>query len=277
MPTFTRKLDLQKILKQNNFFLFGPRSTGKSFLIKHTLSSKNMIIIDLLDDDLFEELMRRPKALSEKITSQTKLIIIDEIQKIPKLLDEVHRLIETTKVKFLLTGSSARKLKRGGTNLLAGRAWEAQLFSLCYQEIDKFNLLNFLNFGGLPRVILSKNPLEELKAYTRTYLSEEIKAEALVRNYEHFVRFLETMALNNGQELNYSTLSSDAGVPARTLEGYIEVLKDTLLAYEVSAYQKTVKRKATTKSKIFLFDIGVANYLSGRLRIPLTTGHRFRW
>lgn len=223
------------------------------------------IVFDLLDDDIYEEFSRRPKALEEKIKSKKQIVILDEIQKIPKLLDEVHRLIESKGIRFLLTGSSARKLRREGANMLGGRAREAHLFSLTYGEIDDFDLLRFLNYGGLPRIYLSEDPIEDLRAYGRTYLSEEIKAEAAVRNYDRFVRFMEIMALANGQEINYQQLSSDSAVPARTLEGHIEVLKDTLIAFELLPYNKTRRRKATTKSKFYFFDCGVANYFSQRL------------
>lgn len=132
-------------------------------------------------------------------------------------------------------------------------------------EITNFELLKYLKYGGLPRVYQSDEPVDDLKAYCRTYLNEEIKMEAAVRNYDRFVRFMETMALSNGQEINYASLSSDSGAPARTIEGHIEVLKDTLIGFELLPFNKTVKRKATTKSKFYFFDCGVANYFAGRL------------
>ncbi len=214
--------------------------------------------------------MRRPVALQEKIRESKNIVVIDEIQKLPKLLDEVHRLIEEKQIKFLLTGSSARKLRREGANMLGGRARELQLFPLTWNEIDDFDLIKYLNFGGLPIIYQSTQPKEDLKAYVRNYLAEEIKAEALVRNYERFVRFLEVMSTANGQELNYANLASDSGVPARTIESHIEVLKDTLMAYELLPFSKTSIRKAVSKSKFYFFDVGVANYLSERL--PLSEG-----
>jgi len=261
-------LNLKSLLKKNNYFLFGPRATGKSSLIK--LQFPEALIFDLLDADVYEVLIRRPKLISEQV-KKNQLVVIDEIQKLPSLLDEVHRLIESKKIQFLLTGSSARKLKRDGANMLGGRARELQLFPLVYTEIKDFDLIKYLNYGGLPIVYQSDDPIEDLQAYVRIYLSEEIKKEAAVRNYERFVRFLETMALSNGQEINYAKLSSDSGVPARTIEGHIEVLKDTLLGYELLPYQKTIKRKATTKSKFYFFDTGVANFLAERL--PMKEGH----
>jgi predicted AAA+ superfamily ATPase len=260
---YTRALNLNERMQKKSHFLFGPRSTGKSSLIKSQL--KDSLVLDLLDEDIFEELLRRPKALAEKIKHHDQIVVIDEVQKLPKILDEVHRLIEDRKLKFLLTGSSARKIRRGHANLLGGRARELSLFPLTSHEISDFKLDRYLSFGGLPAIYLSDEPIEDLKSYCRTYLSEEIKAEALVRNYDRFVRFLETMALSNGLEINYQAISSDAGVPIRTLEGYIEVLKDTLIGFELFPFQKTLKRKAKTHSKFYFFDTGVANFLSGKM------------
>ncbi len=266
---YKRRLDVSKLIGKSSFFLFGPRATGKSSLIKAQM--KGSQVFDLLDDDVYEALLRRPKALEERIKKWDSPIVIDEIQRLPGLLNEVHRLIESRKARFLLTGSSARKLRRGSANMLAGRAREAQLFPLSYSEITDFNLIKYLNFGGLPIIYQSKEPLDDLQSYARTYLNEEIKAEAAVRNYERFVRFLEVMAIGNGQELNYQKLSSDSGVPARTIEGHIEVLKDTLIAFELLAYSKTLKRKAVSRSKFYFFDTGVANYLAQRL--PMNESH----
>lgn len=273
---YKRKLNLKKISEKSNLFLFGPRATGKTSLIKQTF--KEAVVVDLLDYDVYERLSRRPKQLSELIDFKSDLIVIDEIQKLPILLDEVHRLIEEKKNRFILTGSSVRKLKRDGANLLGGRAREAHLFPLSYSEINDFELLKYLNVGGLPLVYKSEDPYLDLRSYSRTYLAEEIKAEALVRNYDRFVRFLETMALSNTQELNYQNLASDSSVPARTIEGYIEVLKDTLLGFELMPYSKTVKRKATTKSKFYFFDCGVANFLAERFDLNEKSsdiGHSF--
>ena len=266
---FPRKLVLTTLLNDANYFLFGPRATGKSSLIQEEL--KDALVIDLLDDDVYEELLKRPTSLSARLKNPQQIVVIDEIQKLPKLLDEVHRLIQKKNIRFLLTSSSARKLKREGANMLGGRAREIHMHHLSFSEIPRFNLIRYLNYGGLPLVYLSKEPALDLKAYVRTYLAEEIKAEAAVRNYERFVRFLETMALSNGQEINYATLSSDSGVPARTIESYIEVLKDTLVGFELVPFTKTVKRKAVTRSKFYFFDTGVANFLSERL--PLAENH----
>lgn len=266
---YLRRLDLKKLVKNRSCFLFGPRSVGKSSLIRSELP--NATYIDLLNDDVFDELARRPTAISEKIGTSKKLVVIDEVQKLPKILDEVHRLIESTDLKFLLTGSSARKLRKDGANMLGGRAGEARLFPLSWAEIPDFNLLRYLNFGGIPRIYLSKEPQIDLKNYVRTYVSEEIRREAAVRNVERFVRFLEVMALGNAQELNFAALASDSGVPVRTIENHIEVLKDTLMGFELPAFRSKMSRKAVTRSKFFMFDIGVANHLSERL--PLAEGN----
>lgn len=266
---YKRLLDLPTLTKKANYFLFGPRATGKSSLIKASLPKVQ--VIDLLEDSIYDQLSRRPESLIELITNPKELIVIDEIQKLPKIMDEVHRLIEKSKLRFLLTGSSARKLRRQGGNMLGGRAREVHLFPLTYHELGPdFNLLKYLNYGGLPIIYNSDEPIEDLRSYCKTYLNEEIKIEAAVRNYDRFVRFLETMALSNGQEINYEGLSSDSGVPARTIEGHIEVLKDTLIAYELLPFIKTKKRKSINRSKFYFFDTGVANYLSQKL--PLSEG-----
>ncbi len=257
-----RLIDLKGLLKLNSFFLFGPRGTGKSFWIRHSLPGVK--IFDLLDADVYGRLLRRPRQLGEEIVKQDRIVIIDEIQKLPVLLDEVHRLIETGGIKFLLTGSSARKLRHSGVNLLAGRAWEAAFYPLCAREIPDFDLPRYFNRGGLPRAWLSASPAEELKNYARLYLSEEIKAEALARKVDNFVRFLDVMALQNGKEMHYANVSSDAGVPARTVENYLQILKDTLIGFDVLPFLASRRRKAITRSKFYFFDVGVANELARR-------------
>ncbi|OGR72097.1 MAG: hypothetical protein A2179_01965 [Elusimicrobia bacterium GWC2_63_65] len=191
-------------------------------------------------------------------------MVIDEIQKLPVLLDEVQRLIETRGIRFLLTGSSARKLRRSGAHLLAGRAWEAGFYPLCSPEIPEFSLERYFNCGGLPRAWLSPAPREELRNYAALYLNEEVKAEALTRKMDSFVRFLDVMALQNGKETHYANISSGAGVPARTVENYIQILEDTLLGFEVAPFLSARRRKAVTRSKFYFFDVGVANSLARR-------------
>jgi len=267
MLLYKRTLNLDKLLKKKSFFLFGARSTGKSTLIKTTFP--DVTLFDLLDADTYNRLLRRPAILSEV---SAPLIVIDEIQKLPSLLDEVHRCIEKNKQRFLLTGSSARKLKRQGTNLLAGRAWTAHLFPLTRPEIDDFDLLQYLNRGGLPQIYPSDDFKEELKAYCNTYLKEEIVNEAATRNVEGFATILDLIGIQNGEELNFEEIASDTGVAASTVRNYIQVLEDTLLGFQLPAFRKTIKRKAISRSKFYLFDVGVARHLSGNENIaPKTT------
>ena len=195
-------------------------------------------------------------------------MIIDEIQKIPILLDEVHDIIEKKKIHFVLTGSSARKLKRtklkrSGVNLLAGRAWQANLFPLTTQEITDFDLDKYLLYGGLPQVYSSAEPEEELDAYVNIYLKEEIKEEALVQNFINFSRFLKVASLANTQQLNYASVSQESGVPATSVKHYFEILEETFIGFNLASWNESKKRKAISAGKFYFFDIGVANFLSG--------------
>ena len=258
---YKRKLNLKGLLSKKSFFLFGPRSTGKTTLIQQSL--KNAKLYNLLDSNIYTRLLKNPKLLEEENT-KNKIIVIDEIQKQVSLLDEVHRLIQQKNYRFLLTGSSARKLKKGQSNLLAGRAWLANLFPLSWVEIPQFDLIKYLNQGGLPMVYNSKHYEEELNSYVSLYLREEIQNEALTRNVQAFAEFLDLIALSNGQEINYESFSRDLQVSAGTLKNYIEILNDTLLGFLLPGWTKTKKRKATSRSKYYLFDIGVTNTLCRR-------------
>ena len=259
-----RTLSLLKLLNKKSHFLFGPRGTGKTQLIAEQLGS-SCTVIDLLSDDVYSRLLRRPSLLQDFIPKRSELVAIDEIQKIPALLDEVHRLIELQGTRFLLTGSSARKLRHGGANLLGGRAWESRLFPLTSAELgDAFDLEIYLNRGGLPAIYFSDHPEDELKNYLRLYLREEIQAEMIVRRLDHFSRFLDSMGLVNAQELNLEGIASDSGVPARTVASYLEVLEDTLIGFQVAPFTKTKTRKAIKRSKFYFFDVGVAGALARR-------------
>lgn len=265
---YQRILNLDNLLKNKSFFLFGPRYTGKTSLIQKQL--KEAKIYDLLDVDVFSVLVKRPKVIEEAIlSSKVEIVVIDEIQKLPALLDEVQRIITKYNTKFLLTGSSARKLKRNAANLLGGRAWQAEMFSLVSKEIENFNLLTYLNTGGLPAIYNDKNAKEELRGYVNTYLQQEIYKEALTRNLTSFSSLLDVLALSNGQEINYESLASDCGVSPMTIKNYIEILSDTLIGFELPGYTKTKKRKATVRAKHYLFDIGVTNHLCQRGEIAL--------
>lgn len=258
-----RILQLPSLLKKKSFFLFGPRSTGKTHLIEKQLG--NAHVIDLLDGSTHLRLMENPSELSNIASSLSpeKLIVIDEIQKNPAILDQVHLLIEKKHRRFLLTGSSARKLRGGGANLLAGRAWEANLFPFVAAEIPEFNLERYLRFGGLPQVHLSNDPVEELSAYVQTYLKEEIQTEGLVRKIPQFARFLKVAALCSGQLVNFSAVGSDAAVSASTVREYFSILEDTLLGFLVEPWHESKKRKAIETAKFYIFDPGVAHTLSG--------------
>jgi predicted AAA+ superfamily ATPase len=258
---YNRLLNLNKILKKRSHFLLGPRGTGKSTLIAHQLPEAT--VYDLLDGSVFQRLLRDPTLIGQE-TQADELVVIDEVQKLPQLLDEVHRLIAKRKQTFLLTGSSARKLRKGSSNLLAGRAFTASLLPLTSQEIPNFDLLAYLNTTGLPEYYNHPDAKEYLKAYVGTYLQEEIKAEALTRNLSGFTRFLETVALCNGQEINYANIASDCGVAVRTVEAYFGILNDTLVGFPIRSFLSTTKRKAITRAKYFIFDIGVVNILTQR-------------
>jgi len=258
MPKIHRILDINSILEKKSLFLLGPRATGKSYLIRQQLP--NVPVIDLLNNRFFLQLSAAPWELEQFIEGQS-VVVIDEVQRIPDLLNEVHRLIETKQIRFLLTGSSARKLRHKGINLLAGRAWEARLFPFTSSEIPNFSLSRYLQYGGLPPVYLSDDPEEELYAYTETYLNMEIQAEALVRKIPAFTRFLRTAALTSGQLLNFSSVANDAGVPVSTVREYYQILEDTLIGFLLPAWSKSIKRKAIHAAKFYFFDVGIKNVL----------------
>ena len=264
MTSFKRLLNLPNLLNKKSFFLFGPRATGKSFLISQQLGN-TAVVFNLLNNDTFLQLNQHPHAL-EKLAEahgEFQYIVLDEVQKIPILLDEVHRLIEERHWRFLLTGSSARKLKRANVNLLAGRAWEARLFPLTSREIPDFNLARYLQVGGLPVVYAGEEPEEELTAYVSTYLAQEIQVEAAVRNLPAFARFLSFAAMTNGDILNFTKMSSDVGVSASTIREYYQILEDTFLGFMLPAYTKVSKRKAHSTGKFYFFDLGVSHTLAG--------------
>lgn len=257
-------MNLLDLLKKKSFFLFGPRSTGKTHLIQKQLSGKAHIV-DLLKGDLFLRLSNEPALLEGIINSEKekKIVVIDEIQKLPILLDEVHRLIEKKRFRFLLTGSSARKLRRGKVNLLGGRAWTTHLFPLTWNEMNDFQLDRYLRYGGLPHVVCSQFPEEELDAYVQTYLKEEILVEGLIRKIPPFSRFLKTAALSNGQQLNFTQIGSDAQVSPSTIREYYSILEDTLVGFLLESWTFSKKRKAVQTAKFYFFDPGVTHAIAG--------------
>ena len=269
-PIIARYLDARELLKQRSCFLFGPRQTGKSTLIRHQLA--DVRTYNLLDHTLFIRLSRNPALIREALAPQTAIIVIDEIQKMPALLNEVQLMIEEHGVRFFLTGSSARTLRRKGVNLLGGRARSRVLHPFVSAELgDHFRLERALEFGLLPSVYFSDAPAEDLAAYSGDYLKEEVAAEALVRNIGAFSRFLEVAALSHGRMINFAQIASDAQVPASTVREYYGILEDTFIAHEVPAYTETRKRKAVSTSKYYLFDVGLARHLQGRRGLPLGT------
>jgi uncharacterized protein len=263
-------------------FLWGARQTGKStYLRQHFPQS---VCFNLLKSESYLAFTKAPHLLREQILalSSSKLkhpIIIDEVQKVPALLDEIHWLIENTPAQFILCGSSARKLRRGGANLLGGRAWRYHFYPLVYPEIPCFDLLKALNTGLIPSHYLSNNPTKSLQAYVEDYLTEEIKAEGLVRSLPSFSRFLDSLAFTNGEMVNYKNIAQDCGIDAKTVQNYYQILVDTLLGYYLLPYNKKVKRDIISKTpKFYLFDVGVSNYLSKTTIAELkgmAAGHSF--
>ncbi len=264
---YTRVMDLTAPLRKRSLFLFGPRATGKTTLVRTQLPDAR--IYDLLDNETYSRLVRRPKLLEEE-TRPEETVVIDEIQKLPSLLDEVHRLIANRDQRFVLTGSSARKLKRGAANLLAGRARKLELFPLVRAEIPDFSLETWIRTGGLPFLYGEPDAPIDLISYVDLYLREEVHAEALIRNIQGFAHLLDALALMNGQEINYAAIASDTGIPVRTVTHWIEILEETLLAFRLPVFQKTRKRKPTSRPKLWFFDIGVVNALRRSFPDPPT-------
>lgn len=267
LPFVPRLLDLEDLLLRKSHFLFGPRQTGKTSLIRRTL--KNVRVYDLLDSSVFLTLSRSPGRIAEEIVPGDRIVVIDEIQRIPELLNEVHRLIEERGIRFLLTGSSARKLRRGGINLLGGRARTRHLHPLTCKELGQdFDLKRVIKSGLLPSVYFSDDPMEDLKAYAGTYLQQEIVAEGASRNIPAFSRFLRVAAYCNASIVNFTKVANDAQVARTTVYEYFEILKDTLILHELPAWGKSKKRKPLASSKYYFFDVGVTAALQGR---------EFRW
>lgn len=264
-----RALDLRSLLQHKSYFLLGPRQTGKTTLMRNSLPGVR--VYDLLDSSVYLALSRNPGRIAEELNPETRLIAIDEIQRLPELLNEVHRLIEQAGIRFLLTGSSARKLRRGGVNLLGGRARTKYLHPLIRHELrDHFDLSRAIARGTLPSIYFSDDPAADLQAYTGTYLQEEVVAEGATRNVPAFSRFLHVAALCNGTIVNFTKVANDAQVPRTTVYEYFEILRDTLVLFELPAWRKTVTRKPLVSSKYYFFDVGVASALQGRQVRPGT-------
>lgn len=273
-----RLLDLSKIIRPGqSVLMLGPRGVGKTVLSTQYLKSiNNAYSINLLHHDLYLRYLTSSKLfrseIEQKISKNGRLtVFVDEVQKLPFLLDEVHSLIEGNKKKlnFLLTGSSARKLKREGINLLAGRAWTLKLHPLTHKEVN-LDLDKALTIGTLPAIYLSETfPDKTLKAYVETYIKEEILQEAIVRKVEGFIRFLDIAAQMNGEPINFSKIAKECHVATKTLQEYYSILVDTMLAFKIEGWSYSVRKQILQSPKYYLFDCGVLNTLRGELKTEL--------
>lgn len=266
-----------KPLKSQSFFIFGARGTGKSTFLMKQFDQK-FHYINLLDERWEARYSRNSDLLVSDLAaldSQPKWIVIDEIQKVPKLLDVVHNLIETSGYKFVMTGSSARKLKRGAANLLAGRAFNYQMFPFTYTELkDKFELDFVLAWGSLPKIfeLPSADRMEYLRSYCQTYLKEEILQEQIVRNGSSFRNFLEVAAQENGKALNFSKIARDVDVDTKTAQSFFQILEDTLVGFLLPAFHRSTRKSVKLQPKFFIFDLGIKRALEGSLRQKVVSG-----
>jgi len=253
---------------QQSAFLWGPRKTGKSTYLKAQFPDS--LVYDFLETDLFLEFSKRPSLLREQILAKdegtiSSPIILDEVQKVPQLLDEVHWLIENKGLSFILCGSSARKLKRGKANLLGGRAWRYEMFPFVSAELGKLDLLEALNRGLVPIHYFQDTYKKSLRAYTRDYLKEEVFDEGLSRNIPAFARFFDAMGFSHGELTNFSNIARECGVDSKTVKEYYQILKDTLLGDFIEPFKKRQNRQVISRtSKFYLFDVGVAGTITKR-------------
>jgi uncharacterized protein len=274
---FRRFLDLPALAAARSFFLLGPRQTGKSTLLR--ASFPDALFLDLLDAQTFRSLAASPALIGDRaraLKGRRRVVIVDEIQKLPELLDEIHRLMELDKgLRFILTGSSARKLRTRGRNLLGGRAGLVRMHPIVFPELGTVSprraWFELLRWGGLPSVLDSETPKEDLQAYVGLYLQEEIRAEGLARSVPNFTRFLETAAMMNGEILNFTKIGNDAQLPPRTVRDYFQILQDTLIGDLLPPFQRTRTRKAVTTEKFYFFDVGVTNALVERWAVSPRT------
>ncbi|MDR0580805.1 MAG: AAA family ATPase [Holosporaceae bacterium] len=273
MNYFQRKLRLP--LGQN-IILFGARSTGKSTLLKNTFHKNQCFWIDLLDFENEMKYLKNPSTLISEVQALDngiQHVVIDEIQKVPKLLDVIHYLIENTDKKFVITGSSARKLKTANVNLLAGRAFVFNLYPMTHVELaDKFDLTEALNWGSFPALYTRCASNDEkrmfLMTYAQTYLKEEIWYEQFIRKTDPFLRFLEVAAQTNGEIINYANLSKDTGVDDKTIKNYFSILDDTLIGFFLEPLEKSVRKRVAMKPKFYFIDLGIVKALNRTLSIP---------
>ena len=262
-----------------SFLLFGARGTGKSTFLRTHFSDKNVLWIDLLDPEQEDLYARHPEELAQQLLAMTappEWVVVDEVQKVPRLLDVVHAEIERGKVKFALTGSSARKLKRQHTNLLAGRASVYNLFPFTAGELgEAFDLDSALRFGTLPGLQACASDQEKndmLRAYALTYLKEEVWAEHLVRTLDPFRRFLEIAAQANGEIVNYTNIARDCGADVKTVQSYFQIMEDTLVGFLLEPFHGSVRKRQAQSPKFYLFDPGVKRALTRMLTVDLRPG-----
>ncbi len=258
--------------------MWGARQTGKSTFLKSIYPEAHYY--DLLLPDVYSRLQRKPELLIQELRhlDHNKLVIIDEVQMLPNLLNAVHWLIVNRDIRFLLCGSSARKLKRLGANMLGGRAVRRQLFPLVSREIPDFDIVKAVNNGMLPRHYLINDPWNRLEGYIGNYLQQEIEAEALSRNLSTFSRFLEVAALTDGEMVNYNSIATDCGVSANTIKAYFDILQETMIGYYIPAFRNVQKRRLIKAPKFYFFDIGIVNYLCNRRKLEpgsIDFGHGF--
>ncbi len=274
---YHRIFDIENRLDEA-MFLFGGRQVGKSTLLRERFPKA--VYIDLLKSEIRNRFKRHPEEFRESLLRYPPetLVVVDEIQKVPDLLDEVHWLMVEKGLWFILSGSSARKIKKAGANNLGGRAIPEYLYPLVSAEIPDFDVERAVQNGMIPRHYMVANARNRLRGYIDLYLKEEIAEEALVQNIDDFTRFMEVAAIMDGEILNYEKVASDCEVSANTVKSYYQILVDTLLGFEVPAYRKVIKRKLYKASKFYYFDVGIANYLTGRHHLAPKTpeyGHAF--
>jgi predicted AAA+ superfamily ATPase len=277
MQEIQRSLNIELPEKQSAF-LWGARKTGKTTLLRNLFPDS--LYYDFLETDLFYEMTKQPSLLRQQLLSQpikklSQPVILDEIQKVPALLDEVHWLIENKKLKFILCGSSARKLKRGHANLLGGRAWRYELLPLTSAELPDLDILRVVNNGLIPSHYLQEDAQRSIKAYVLDYLKEEVFNEGLTRNIPAFSRFFDALGFSHGDLTNYSNIARDCGVDAKTVREYYHILVDTMLGSFVEPYHRRQDRSVISQMpKFYLFDVGVASYITKR-KIVDTSGDGF--
>lgn len=274
---YRRIFDIENKLDEG-MFLFGARQTGKSTLLRERF--KEAIYYDLLNPNVRKAFKRNPNSLWEALQDKPTgtLVIVDEIQKVPELLDVVHSLMVERGLFFILSGSSSRKLKRSGANTLGGRAIPETLYPLVWPEVTDFQIDRAVQNGMIPRHYMVEDATKRLSGYVKVYLDEEIREEGEVRELDAFERFMEVAAISDGEMLNYANIAADCGVSAKTVKSYFQILYDTLIGYEIPAFRKEIKRKVVQAPRFYYFDVGLANYLMGRHTLKRGTddyGHAF--